>query len=61
MSHPLWYTIYMIMKDKTNNEILKANITRTEKHIRYCDLIIAACAGASFALIGVVIHMMVTG
>jgi hypothetical protein len=49
------------MKDKTNNEILKANITRTEKHIRYCDLIIAACAGASFALIGVVIHMMVTG
>jgi hypothetical protein len=49
------------MKDKTNNEILKANIARSKKHIWYCDLIIAACAGASFALIGVVIHMMVTG
>jgi hypothetical protein len=47
-------------KQQTTAEI-KADIMRTEKHIWYCELIVAACAGASLALAGVIVHMMITG
>ena len=42
-------------------EEIEADIKRTRKHIWYCELIIAACVGASITLAGVIIHMMVTG
>jgi hypothetical protein len=48
------------MKKQTIAEI-KADIIRTKKHTWYCELIIAACLGASLALAAVVIHMMITG
>lgn len=34
-----------------------ADIQRTKKHIFYCNLIIAACSGASVVLIGVLFHL----
>lgn len=37
---------------------LKADINRHQKHIFYCELIIAACAGASLALGFVIIHQI---
>ena len=37
---------------------LKLDIARTEKHIWYCELIIAACAGASLALGFVIVHQI---
>jgi len=40
---------------------IEADIKRTEKHTWYCELIIAACLGASLALAAVVAHMMITG
>ncbi|MBC8395185.1 MAG: hypothetical protein H8E05_00650 [Bacteroidetes bacterium] len=36
---------------------LDADIQRTKKHIFYCNLIIAACSGASVVLIGVLFHL----
>ena len=52
------YTSY----DKIRKTLsLKADIIRTQKHIWYCELIIAACAGASLALAGVIAHVMITG
>ena len=40
---------------------LQADIARTKKHTWYCELIVAACAGACLALAGVIAHMMITG
>jgi ABC-type Fe3+-siderophore transport system permease subunit len=53
----------MIMKNTKQQTIaeIKADITNTRKHIRYCELIVAACAGACLALAGVIAHMMITG
>ena len=36
---------------------LDADIQRTKKHIFYCNLIIAACSGASVVLSGVLFHL----
>jgi hypothetical protein len=36
----------------------KADAIRTEKHVWYCELVIAACAGASLVLGFVIIHQM---
>ena len=51
------------MKKNTQQTIaeIKADIIRTEKHTWYCELIIAACLGASLTLVGVIAHMMITG
>jgi hypothetical protein len=53
----------VIMKNTTEQTIaeVKADIIRTEKHTWYCELIIAACVGASLTLVGVIAHMMITG
>jgi hypothetical protein len=48
------------MKKQTFAEI-DADIARTKKHTWYCELIIAACAGACLALAGVIAHLMLTG
>jgi hypothetical protein len=40
---------------------LKASILREQKLIWHCELVIAACAGASLALVGVIAHMMIAG
>tara|TARA_B110001454_G_scaffold211160_1_gene226482 strand:- start:641 stop:811 length:171 start_codon:yes stop_codon:yes gene_type:complete len=47
-------------KQQTTAEI-KADIVRMKKHTWYCELIIAACVGASLTLVGVIAHMMITG
>ena len=39
---------------------IKADIARTQRHTWYCELIIAACVGASLALAFVVVHGMLT-
>ena len=39
----------------------KADALRTEKHVWYCELVIAACIGASLTIIAVVAHQMITG
>jgi len=39
---------------------IRADVARTEKHTWYCELIIAACVGASLALSFVVVHGMLT-
>lgn len=44
-----------------NITAIKADIARTKKHTWYCELIIAACAGACLALAGVIAHAMITG
>ena len=52
-----------LMKKNTieqNITSIKASIARTEKHTWYCELIIAACVGASLALAFVVAHGMLT-
>ena len=41
-------------------EALKADAARTQKHTWYCELVIAACLGASLALGFVVAHGMIT-
>ena len=38
---------------------IKADIVRTERHTWYCELIIAACVGASLALAFVIAHQMI--
>ena len=48
------------MKKQTIAEI-KEDIERTEKYTRNCELIIAACVGASLALAFVIAHQMITG
>ena len=55
---------FRIMKKNTEQQTtaeIKADIIRTKKHTWYCELIIAACLGASLTLIGVIAHMMITG
>ena len=44
---------------KRNIASIKADIARTEKHTWYCELIIAACVGASLALAFVIAHQMI--
>jgi len=38
---------------------IRAEVARTEKYTWYCELIIAACVGASFALAFVIAHQMI--
>ena len=45
----------------TNRNKIRKNINRYRKQIWYCELIIAACVGASITLIGVITHMMIAG
>tara|TARA_B100000959_G_C14560578_1_gene451536 strand:+ start:41 stop:214 length:174 start_codon:yes stop_codon:yes gene_type:complete len=52
------------MKKNTTEQTIaeiKADIKRTEKHTWYCELIIAACVGASIAFAFVITHLMITG
>ena len=50
------YTNYRAEQAKLN---LHTDILRARKQTRYCDWIISACAGASIALIFVIIHQMI--
>jgi hypothetical protein len=52
------YTSYDKIRKTLN---LKADIIRARRHIWYCELVVAACAGASLALAGVIAHLMITG
>ena len=55
---------FRIMKKNAEQQTtaeIKADIIHTKKHTWYCELIIAACLGASLTLIGVIAHMMITG
>jgi hypothetical protein len=36
-------------------------INRVKRQIQYCEWFIAASVGASIVLIGIIVHMMVTG
>ena len=45
--------------EQQRNLTLQADINRTEKHIRWCEWIIAACLGASIALAFVIAHQMI--
>ena len=55
----LWYIILMKTRKETYKiASLKCDIARTQKHIWYCQLIIAACAGASLALGFVIVHQI---
>ena len=52
------------MKKNTTEQTIaeiKADIKCTEKHTWYCELIIAACVGASIAFAFVIAHLMITG
>ena len=53
--------IYLMKKNTIEQNItsIKASIARTEKHTWYCELLIAACAGASLALAFVIAHQMI--
>jgi len=44
-----------------NIAAIKADIARTEKHTWYCELLIAACVGASLTLVFVIAHSMIVG
>ena len=39
---------------------MRADINREKKHIWYCELIIAACVGASITLAFVIVHTMLS-
>ena len=54
-------TAYTTHNKIRKNLNLSADINRYRKQIWYCELIIAACVGASVTLIGVIAHMMITG
>jgi len=41
------------------NRNLQADINRAERHIRYCEWVVAACVGASIALAFVIAHQMI--
>ena len=51
------------MKPTTTNtyQIQRDKINRVQRQIQYCEWFIAACVGASTVLIGIIVHMMVTG
>jgi hypothetical protein len=45
-------------KQQQRNLALEADINRHKKQTQYCEWIISACAGASIALIFVLIHQI---
>jgi len=62
-TNPIKLNPYYIMKKNTKQQTIteiKADIARTEKHTWYCELIVAACVGASLALAFVIAHGMLT-